>query len=470
MPDASPAHRSRLRPLAEGLLLLSIAVLGLRTWCLQGLIVPCRVVSGSMATALLGSHRDVICADCAARFACAADPSHVAGRAVCPNCGHPADDLNVPPEVAGDGVLIQRSVFQFRRPRRWEVVAFRRRSQADRIHVKRVVGTPGESIEIRQGDVYVNGRITRKTLSQQRALAILVHDAEHRPTIEPAPPPRWRGRDPDGLWGSAEGRFAHPPAADGESIDWLEYRHWHRLPGKQHRIREGPIRDVCTYNQSQPRRDEDTNVVTDLLLSFRLVRTAGNGRLAIRVTDGWKEFQVWIDPSAHRYEVLQDGHPLADPGAVGKLPRLADGLMLEISLFDQQFLLALAGRPVLAWPYDRPEGAARPVSRPLAIGSEALEVLIDQVRVYRDVYYTHPIGVRGRWGLEEPVRLAAEEYFVLGDNSPVSEDSRTWPEGPAVLAKLLVGKPLLVCYPARVVDLGPWRFQVPDPRRIRYIR
>ena len=60
------------------------------------------------------------------------------------------------------------------------------------------------------------------------------------------------------------------------------------------------------------------------------------------------------------------------------------------------------------------------------------------------------------------MRLAADEYYVLGDNSPVSEDSRTWPDGGAIDAKLLVGKPL-VAIPS--VLIAPWwddrDFQVP---------
>ena len=38
--------------------------------------------------------------------------------------------------------------------------------------------------------------------------------------------------------------------------------------------------------------------------------------------------------------------------------------------------------------------------------------------------------------------LGPSEYFVLGDNAAISADSRTWPSGPSVDAKLLIGKPL----------------------------
>jgi signal peptidase I len=59
---------------------------------------------------------------------------------------------------------------------------------------------------------------------------------------------------------------------------------------------------------------------------------------------------------------------------------------------------------------------------------------------------------------------------VLGDNSPVSEDSRTWPGQGVVDAKLLIGKPL-AAIPSAPVSLWGWRhFQVPNPLEMRYIR
>ncbi len=70
---------------------------------------------------------------------------------------------------------------------------------------------------------------------------------------------------------------------------------------------------------------------------------------------------------------------------------------------------------------------------------------------------------------EKGFHLSAGEYFVLGDNSSISEDSRVWPSGPAVSAEALIGRPWMVVYPARHANLGSWQFQVPDAGRIRYI-
>ena len=71
------------------------------------------------------------------------------------------------------------------------------------------------------------------------------------------------------------------------------------------------------------------------------------------------------------------------------------------------------------------------------------------------------------------VHLGADDFFVLGDNSPVSNDSRFWSEGPVVRGSMFVGKPFLVHLPGQLVPLkvfGRSVCWVPDPRRIRYIR
>ncbi|HYW80172.1 MAG TPA: S26 family signal peptidase [Thermoguttaceae bacterium] len=464
-----PTTHSRLRHLLQRCVLAAVALLMLRTWFVEGLIFPCRVASGSMAPTLLGPHYHVICEDCGHPFDCGTDSSTIRPQAACPNCGYAENDLVSLTELAGDRLLIHKSAFHFsvpgpwkveRLPRRWEVVAFRHPTQAAQIHTKRVVGLPGESIQIRDGDVYVDGRIQRKDLAQQRALAVLVHDANARARGPSAPTSYWQSRRNDSQWGSADGHFAHPATSDTADIDWL-------------RFHEEPITDRCGYNQMLVRREEEIHTVTDLMLSLRVVRTFGqSGLLLVRLGDGCDDFEVRFDPSRRRWEVLRNRQ--AVPGAIGELPAIDDGLLLEVSLFDRQFLMAMNGRTVITRTYypspPEPHASNELRNGSLAIGSRALGVKLRDLRVYRDVYYTHPIGPNGRWGLDRPVKLSDDEYFVLGDNSPISGDSRTWPDGPSVDAKLLVGKPLLVHFPARRVKVWNWTFQVPDLSKIRYIR
>ena len=82
------------------------------------------------------------------------------------------------------------------------------------------------------------------------------------------------------------------------------------------------------------------------------------------------------------------------------------------------------------------------------IGDSRVILVIVQanVAVWRDVYYAVRHGDGRQRSAERGVttswRLATDEFFVLGDNAPVSDDSRSWLSGPGVEAKLLIGKPL----------------------------
>ena len=111
------------------------------------------------------------------------------------------------------------------------------------------------------------------------------------------------------------------------------------------------------------------------------------------------------------------------------------------------------------------EDAGRPPEA--RIGARNLRVSLSHVTLYRDIYYTLPDGPVAEY------QLARGEYFVLGDNSPVSIDSRHW-EHPGVPRDAFIGKPLLVHLPSRPGTLT-WggqsrRIRVPDFSRIRYIR
>ena len=71
-----------------------------------------------------------------------------------------------------------------------------------------------------------------------------------------------------------------------------------------------------------------------------------------------------------------------------------------------------------------------------------------------------------------PVELGPKEYFVLGDNSGNSQDSRKWPT-PGVPEADFIGKPFLVHQPLRVgrVNVGGRErvFQTLDWSRLRWV-
>jgi hypothetical protein len=137
--------------------------------------------------------------------------------------------------------------------------------------------------------------------------------------------------------------------------------------------------------------------MADVAMSFRIEELHGRGRLWLRATDGRDVFVVRIDPGAEKLAVGKN--PEKDPHAwdvTRDLPGSLRGQTIEVSLFDRQFLLSIAGRTLVEEGIDVPE---RPpvadrgtrYSGSLAIGAEGLGVVLDRLRVYRDVYYTEPV-------------------------------------------------------------------------------
>jgi signal peptidase I len=58
----------------------------------------------------------------------------------------------------GDRVLVNRAVYRLRDPQRGDVIVFRYPQDPDVVFIKRVVGVPGDLLEVRDGHLYVNGR------------------------------------------------------------------------------------------------------------------------------------------------------------------------------------------------------------------------------------------------------------------------------------------------------------------------
>ncbi len=218
-----------LRQTVELIVLLSMCVLLVRTFSAEAYVVP----TGSMAPTLLGLHRELTCPNCRFLFVVGIDEDGHTGHAVCPNCGQGGLDKVPSIECGGDRVLVEKFLYECQRPRRWEVAVFRFPGEPTQAYVKRVVGLPGDSIRIDDGDIIVDGHIVRKSLSELRAMRILIHDSRFRPA-DAGRFPRWFFRIGNGYrsrvnrWSEQDGQFVHP-TVEGRRWpidDWLIYKHW----------------------------------------------------------------------------------------------------------------------------------------------------------------------------------------------------------------------------------------------------
>lgn len=230
-----------------------------------------------------------------------------------------------------------------------------------------------------------------------------------------------------------------------------------------------PITDRYGYNPAT--NSMEPNSVRDIAFVGELSLPQDQGRFFIQLTDGLERYTLDFDSQRESVRLFLEGTDR--PLRVGPWspPERGKSVRIEASMIDRQVALAIDGHEVFpAWPISAvPPGAESPRS-PVRFGALGGTVRISNPTLFRDVFYTFQ---RSRHAVNRPYPLGPEEYFVLGDNSPVSHDSRQW-EKPGVHRKLLVGKPFLVHLPSQPgrLKIGDqeWLLRLPDFDRVRFLR
>jgi len=407
-----------------------IMLTSVRLWFVEGLLRRVTIDGPSMAPILCGRHHLVICDDCGFSFRCDAEHVPDDDRVTCPNCGHTDNRLTNARLEPPDRVLIDRWRLVGQRPQLGEIVALQAPESNTELAVKRVAAVSPTELAIREGDLYLDDSLIRKSPAELRQVRLLVHDNGFQPQTTENLPHRWRGTSNASHWqASGTGfRLASLPSG-GDRLDWLEYHHWACTANPRLRGVATCIRDNDPYNQGETRRG--LNSVSDVLLSCR-VRAEGRGQLAFVAVDGNRRFEVFIEPQKRIILKADDRVVLDQPL---KLDLSRGKSEIEFGLCDRQVLFCTAGRTIIRWPYERSTGPQAEVLHPLAIGASSLDIELSHLCVWRDIYYLDPRGRSERW---QGGPLPGAHLAVLGDNQPVSIDSRQWPAA-AVSDSAIVG-------------------------------
>lgn len=610
---AAPNSWYATRETIESIVVAFVLAFLFRTFQAEAFVIP----TGSMSPSLMGQHKDVQCTECGYRIrttastegeeygamlATANNPrvraddrarfrrmaeSQLVVAGMCPMCRQTVafrEDLggDVPPFIKldntaesksypGDRVLVNKYGFGFYEPERWDVVVFKFPGDGSMNYIKRLVGLPGETLQVFQGDLYVQNpqtkafEITRRPEDVQLALLQPVHDTDYESaTLYRAGwPLRWAATDGSGWQVEAEGDEGSLDVAyrvdAKDTTQWLAYRHlipsqtaWARVfEGETERVAElaepqlivdfndynarilrGQTTGFSTLTKSRSRVPSwemepyrmGTHWVGDLAVECEAEFSEAEGELTLELVEAGQRFRCTIDLAAGTATFGIDGlsgyqpqvqlagfgpgsHELMFANVDDCLWLWVDGEHIAIDGAEYDGEAVFGGRDnAIPVSTDQDPGDLEPAR----VGVKGASVTIERLVVLRDIYYlavsatgANDREVRAEWveggylseygspdtsieledgtrllgvsGLQELFRrpdqwarfkfrgprrftIGEDHFFVLGDNSPESQDSRLWlrnrqdkrrgvPGGVYLERGLLTGRALCVFWP-----------------------
>ncbi len=510
-------HLASIRETVESIWIAVVLAFVLRAFVLEAFVIP----TGSMAPRLMGQHWQFDCPACKYHYAygiptvpnsSAPDISRrlsrsggLSGResgppSVCPNCGY---QHYFEPEFAfgGDRVLVLKYLYRFCEPRPWEVVVFKNPRNNEENYIKRLIGLPGQMIEIVHGDVFVcdgkdrngdgridesdfdvNGdgkadgddlndprfrklftqRILRKSSETQEVMWQIIFDNDYQP--DPAIyeagtgrqwQPPWNG--PEDVWKRRQGgRVFDFAGSPGQKPALLRFDS----------ARERFCPNYAYNKKDSGMYDRKNDITSDLKLSFMFVPKAGDSRVGLHLSSFEHHFRAWLSADGscrlehglsnepgQKWEDLKGRTTWAKRNDLAPL-KIGQACEVALTHVDRKVTLWLNGSEIITtndalYPADRDRilhkvAAGVPTPTVAILASEGPSEL-RHIRLMRDVYYTCPNMTEdpnkpGRGITGNPMFLRKfndkpdmDEFFVLGDNSPASLDSRLWDQAALTL-------------------------------------
>jgi signal peptidase I len=432
-----------------------------------------RIPTGSMADTLKGAHFRLRCPECGYKYdygftphSYQMPPDTIPSGVVsmrqpthCPSCGYLVPAGNGAPVANGDRILVLKCIYQFLEPNRWDVVVFKNPTDPSENYIKRLIGLPNEAISIIDGDIYVDGQITHRPAAVLKEHWMPVYDHDFQP-VNPNQRGafnRHRWRVPFNFEGSAwkaneenQTQLVLDCPADETSVLAYGGRSANDF--------------TVTYAYNDVRMNANKPDCNDLMVRLYAEPDSAEGRIGITLNKYGVDYRAWLDLSGEmvlakfngdRETVLQRQSVPAPNGGAFALLKFANVNHQLLFEFDGNRLSFDLGRSSDALEH----GSAD--SPPAAIFG-AGKLTVAHIALFRDTYYLSKAdgGRTPRATEEEPFQLNADEFFVLGDNSPNSEDGRWWgrpdvssrgtepPRAGVVPRYYLVGKALFVYWPS----------------------
>jgi len=415
------------------------------------------IPTGSMADTLKGAHFRLRCSQCGYKydynFQPNAPPYRMPDNYVprtdvpvgpdeprCPSCGYylqvrqrmTVGGYNVwagekRQVTKGDRIFVLKCIYQFTDPKRWDVVVFKNPTEPKINYIKRMIAMPGETVEIIDGDVYIDGLIARKPAKVQQELWMCVYDNDYQPV------------NPDDK--RFNGHLLRQPFRNRRGSEWnLDGRNQTQFSlddatGKTHAI----VYDTnigndfkTTYAYDDSRFYPTMPICSDLMIRF-YVAPDSRGIVGASLSKYGIRYEGWVDLTGAMVIERITGREREE------LTRLRinavdidEPILFRFANVDHQLILEF-GTEMLKFDLGRGHGDAglrRTDTMPEAAIFGAGKLVLWHIGIFRDIHYLVSMGSNHRnifrAGEGDAFELGADEFFVLGDNSPASKDSRLW--------------------------------------------
>jgi signal peptidase I len=516
-----------------------------KTFLAEAFIIP----TGSMAPTLQGRHNDIYCEKCGYEYRTGALETEDNRSVECPNCRHMLA-LDLPDNLyhqtyPGDKILVNKFIYDFTEPQRFDVIVFKFPEDSKTNYIKRLIGLPGETIKIINGDVYVSEgqdkpfKIAQKpdaTKLQAMLIDVFDNDFLNQDFIKSGWPLRWTDWSDPNSSGNVSARW-QPKKDDNTSyevetapqeIAWIRYRHFNPTENdwaayerkksnekeekalasqERKKVFETPapsvITDLYAYNLRN-RASFRGNYVGDLAIEFKLENTSADGSATFELVRGGQQFQAIADlktgkvelkiPALPSFKATSTSTPLIGgknhkilfANVDRKLWLVVDGA--EIA-FGASTAYDLAGIDNEVVPIVQPGSSVVSDLSPVGIGVKGSAATVSHLRIMRDVYYTSIDDKNSAFInkshseahlLKDEKEPLKDQFFMCGDNSPNSLDSRLWPQQFFVERRNLIGKATYVFWPhswptgiSKKFDVGLFSIDLPfwpNFSRMRLIR
>ncbi len=328
--------------------------------------------------------------------------------------------MGMPENGLSDRVVVDKFSFHLRDPKRWEIVVFKHPIERSRNMVKRLVGMPGEEIRMENGDLWVRSSETEewkipfrpKPVQDEMWKAIDLDEPELSSWRAQSGGESWKmtGRE---ILARKDGTARFRPEKDSIYNAYFD--------GYPDAVRASTGARFSTKPVGDLRFEAEVTALPDCR---KVIAILSEGESEYRYilpgpgadSSAKPRIEVHARADASKAQVTTDGTPLAT--VEGEEWQLSAGSSIRFAAqnFDDRLTLEIDGE----WLCELDIAAVANQSSAVDLRVVGEGADFADVQVSRDVYYLKGLTV----GESTPIPLG--HYFMMGDNTQASADSREW--------------------------------------------